>query len=88
MQNLTGKAYSFIQASSKSMVHIDRIYIHKNLLNHVYNTEVVMGQETSDHNPVFIKIMENNLPYFGKGLWKQPTELLKTKNSKKCQSKS
>jgi len=27
-----GKAFSFIQTSSNSMAHIDRIYVHKNLL--------------------------------------------------------
>src|SRR5882724_8204520 len=68
MQNPTSKTFSFFQTSSKSMAHIDRIYIHKDLINYVYDNEVGMGQEISDHDPVFIKIMAKNLPYCGKGL--------------------
>src|SRR5882724_11808604 len=53
MQNPMGKAFSFIQTSSNSMARIDRIYVHKNLLNYVYDNEVGMGQELSDHDPMF-----------------------------------
>src|SRR5882724_6120602 len=62
MQNPTSKSFSFFQTSSKEMAHIDRIYIHKGFINYVYDNEVGMGQEISDHNPVFIKIMAKNLP--------------------------
>ena len=55
MQNPMGKAYSFVQTSSKPMACIDRIYVHKNLLDYVYNNEVGIGQEISNHNPMFIK---------------------------------
>jgi len=36
MQNPTNKSFSF-QTSSKAMACIDRIYIHKDLLNYVYD---------------------------------------------------
>jgi len=39
------------------MACIDRIYIHKDLINYVYDNEVGMGQGISDHDPVFMKIM-------------------------------
>jgi len=55
-----------LQTSSKAMAHIDRIYIHKDLINYVYYNKVGMGQEISNHDPVFIKIMANNHPYCGK----------------------
>ena len=61
------------------MAHIDRIYLHKDLLNYVYDNEVGMAQEISDHNPMFIKILEKHLPYCGKGLWKLPYEIIKNK---------
>jgi len=86
--NPMGKAFSFIQTSSNSMAHIDRIYVHKNLLNYVYDNEVGMGQEISDHDPVFVKIMANNLPYCGKGLWRLPDELLKNKEFKEKSEKN
>src|SRR5882724_9767199 len=79
MQNPTNKNFSFFQTSSKAMAHIDRIYVHKDLLNYVYNNEVGMGQEISDHDLVFIKIMAKNLPYCGKGLWKLSNEIIKNK---------
>src|SRR5882724_7361791 len=66
MQNPTSKNFSFSQTSSKAMAHIDRIYVHKDLINYVYNNKVGMGQEISDHNSVIIKIMAKNLPYCGK----------------------
>src|SRR5882724_11877522 len=56
MQNPTSKTF-FFQTSSKAMAHIDRIYIHKDLINYVYDNEVGMGQEISDHDPVLVKIM-------------------------------
>jgi len=56
MQNPTNKNF-FFQISSTAMAHIDRIYVHKDLLNYVYDNEVGMGQGISDHNLVFIKIM-------------------------------
>jgi len=79
MQNLTNQNFSFFQTSSKAMAHIDRIYVHKDLLNYVYNNEVGMGQEISNHNLVFIKIMAKNLPYCGKELWKLSDEIIKNK---------
>jgi len=88
MQNPKGNGFSFIQTSSKLMARIDRIYVHKNLLNYVYDNEVGMGQEISDHDPVFVKIMANNLPYCGKGLWRLPDELQRTRNSKRNRKKS
>jgi len=57
MQNPTTKSFSFFQKSSKAMAHIDRIYVHKDLINYVYDNEVGMGQEISDHDPVFVKII-------------------------------
>jgi len=36
-----------------------------------------MGQEISNHDPVFIKIMAKNLPYYGKGLWRLPDKITK-----------
>ena len=47
-----------------------------------------MGQEISDHDPVFVKIMADNLPYCGKGLWRLPDELLKNKEFKERSEKS
>src|SRR5882724_8237556 len=79
MQNPMNKAFSFFQTSSKAMAHIDRIYIHKDLFNYVYDNEVGMGQKMSDHNPVLVKIMAKNLPYCGKGLWRLPDEVIKNK---------
>jgi len=76
MQNPTSQNFPLFQTSSKAMVHIDRIYVHKELLNYVYGNEVGMGQEISGYDLVFIKIMENNLPYCGKGLWKLPDEII------------
>ena len=46
-------------------------------LNYVYDNDVGMGQEISDHDPVFVKIMAKNLPYCRKGLWKFPNEIIK-----------
>src|SRR5882724_5669525 len=67
MQNPTNKNLSFFQTSSKAMACIDRGYVHKYLLNYVYNNEVGMGQEMSDHDLVFIEIMAKKLPYCRKG---------------------
>jgi len=61
----------------KAMACIDRIYVHKDLINYVYDNKVGMGQEISDHNPVFIKIMAKNLPFCGKGLWRLPDDIIK-----------
>src|SRR5882724_11767578 len=88
MQNPTSKTFSFFQTSSKAMAHIDRIYIHKDLLNYVYDNEVGMGQEISDHDPVFINIMAKNLPYCGKGLWKLPDEIMKNKKFRETSEKT
>jgi len=77
MQNPTSKSFSFFQTSSKAMAHIDRIYIHKELINYVYDNEVGMGQEISVHDPVFIKIMAKNLPYCIKALWRLLDEKIK-----------
>jgi len=79
MQNPMSRTFSFFQTSSKAMACIDRIYIHKDLINYVYDNKVGMGQEISDHDPVFIKIMAKNLPYCGKGLWRLPDEVIKNK---------
>jgi len=54
MQNPTNKSFSIFQTSSKLIAH-DRIYVHKDLLNYVYDNEVGMGQEISHHNLVFGK---------------------------------
>jgi len=86
MQNPTNKSFSFFQTSSKVMAHIDRIYIHKDLCNYVHINEVGMGQEISNQNPVFVKIMAKNVPYCGKGLWKLPDEIIKNK-FRTCQRK-
>ena len=83
MQNPTSKSFSFFQTSSKAMAHIDRTYVHKDLINYVYDNEVGMEQEISDHDPVLIKIMAKNLPYYGKGLWKLPDEIIKNKKFRK-----
>jgi len=61
--------------------------MHKGLLNYVYDNKVGMEQEISNHHPVFIKIMEKNLPYCGKGLWKLPAEIIITKSLGTCQRK-
>ena len=53
--------------------------MHKDLLNYVNDNEVVMGQEISNHDLVFIKIMVKNLPYCRKRLWKLPGEMMKNK---------
>src|SRR5882724_7528871 len=79
MENPANKIFSIFQTSSKAMAHIDRIYVHKDLLNYVYDNEVGMGQEISDYDPVFVKIMAKNLPYCGKGLWKLPDKIIKNK---------
>src|SRR5882724_2356099 len=76
MQNPTSKSFSFSQTSSKMMAHKDRIYVHKDLINYVYDNEVGMGQEISDHDLVFVKILAKNLPYCGKGLWRLPDEII------------
>ena len=77
MQNPTSKSFSFFQTSSKVMACIDRIYVHKDLINYVYDNEVGMGQEISDHDSVLVKIMAKNLPYCGKGLCRLPDEIIK-----------
>jgi len=88
MQNPTDKSFSFLQKSSKAMAHIDRIYIHRDLVNYVYDNEVGMGQEISNHDPVLVKIMAKNLPYCGKGLWKLPDEIImKTKSLERPQKR-
>ena len=69
------------------MVCIDRIYIHKDL-NYVYDNEVGMGQEISNHNLVFIKLMAKNLPYCGKGLWKLPDKIMKNKKFRDMSEKT
>jgi len=81
------QSFSFFQTSSKAMAHIDRIYVHKDLINYVYNNELGMGQEISDHDPVFIKIMAKNLPYFRKGLWRLPDEIIKNKKFRETSEK-
>jgi len=35
MQNPTNKSFSFLHNSTKAMAHIDRIYVHKELINYV-----------------------------------------------------
>jgi len=87
MQNPTNKNIFLFQTSSKVMAHVDRIYVHKYLLNYAYDNEVSMGQEISDHNPVFINIMAKNLLYCGKWLWKLPNEIIKYKKFRTCQRK-
>src|SRR5882724_594485 len=86
MQNPTNKSFSFFQTSSQSMAHRDRIYIH--LINYVYDNELGMGQEISNHNPVFIKIMTKSLPYCGKVLWKLPDEIIKYKKFRDTSEKT
>ena len=88
MQNPTNKSFSF-QTSSKAMARMDRIYIHKVLINYVYDDKVGRGQEISDHDLVIVKIMAKNLPYCGKGLWRLLDEIIikKTKSSEKTQKK-
>ena len=61
------------------MACIDRIYVHKDLINCVYDNKVAMGQEISNHDPVLVNIMARNLPYCGQGLWKLPGEIRKSK---------
>jgi len=72
----------------RAMACLERIYIHKDLLNYVYDNKVGMGQEISHHDPVFVKIMANNLPYCGEGLWRLPTKLSKSKHSDRYQKRS
>src|SRR5882724_6579366 len=52
---------------------------HDTLLNYVYDNEVGMGQEISNHSLVFIKMLMKNLPCCGKGLYKLPNEIIKNK---------
>src|SRR5882672_8944876 len=87
MQNPVAREFSFKQTSTRAMARLDRIYIHKDLLNYVYDSEVGMGQEISDHDPVFIKIMANNLPYCGEGLWRLPDDMVKNKKFRQMSEK-
>jgi len=59
------------------MAGIDRIYIHKDLINSVYDNEVGMGEEIRDHDPVFVKMIAKSLPFCGKGLWRLPDAIIK-----------
>src|SRR5882672_8948777 len=87
MQNPIVREFSFIQTSTKAMACLDRIYVHKDLLNYVYDNEVGMGQEISDHDPVFVKMMADNLPYCGEGLWRLPDEMVKNRKFRQMSEK-
>jgi len=50
MKNPITREFSFIQTSTRAMACLERIYIHKDLLNYVYDNKVGMGQEISHHD--------------------------------------
>ena len=73
------KKYTFIQKGTESRARIDRIYLHKDLYKVTYDTKIESNFELSNHVPLTTKIIEDNLPYCGEGMWKLPDKMTENK---------
>lgn len=69
-QNERERDYIFYRKGSGSSARIDRIYTTREMYNTVYNTTIESNFEISDHCLITVKIMANNLPHIGEGMWK------------------
>ena len=81
-QNEKERDYTFYQIGSGSSARIDRIYTTREMYNTVYNTTIESNFELSDHCLIVAKIMANNLPHIGEGMWKLKDTTIDNKNLK------
>ena len=70
IQNTDKREFTFDQRGSGATARIDRMYLSRELHEVAYETTIESNFELSDHLLIMTKIIENNLPYCGEGMWK------------------
>ena len=78
-QHPNEKEYTFIQKGMESRARIDKIYLHEELYKVSYDTKIESNFKLSDHALLTTKIIKNNLPYCGEGMWKLPDKMIENK---------
>ena len=73
------REYTFIQKWTESRARIDRIYLHEDLHKVAYDTKIESNFELSNHALLTTKIIKDNLPYCGEGMWKLPDKMMENK---------
>ena len=67
----------FTYKQNNSLGRIDRIYTTRHLLKNCLEWTIESNCGISDHQIVTVKIMKQNAPHIGKGLWKLSEEIIK-----------
>jgi len=67
----------FTYSQNNSLGRIDRIYTTRNLLKSCLEWTIESNCGISDHQIVTVRIMKQNTPHIGKGLWKLNKETIK-----------
>ena len=70
IQNPDKREFTFDQRGSGAAARIDRMYLSRELHKVAYETTIESNFELSNHSLIITKVIENNLPYCGKGMWK------------------
>ena len=75
-QNMTTRAYTYLQNATGSQSRIDRVYMNQRLEKCVQNWTISGPGIATDHQLVVCQMANLNKPYTGKGRWRLHSSLL------------
>jgi hypothetical protein len=77
--NPESKCFSFLQKSTRVQSRIDRIYASDNIIKTASDWMITTTAINTDHKMVSVRVVDQKVPYIGKGRWTMPLHLLKDK---------
>ena len=79
MTNPDTKCFSFLQKGSGVQSRIDRIYTTTSIIKTAADWNIETTALNTDHKMIFVKVIDQKAPYFGRGRWTMPLYMLKNK---------
>ncbi|OBZ72435.1 Transposon TX1 uncharacterized protein [Grifola frondosa] len=77
--NPSTKAYSLLQIATGSQSRIDRIYATEPIIRTATDWAIQDTPVNTDHRMVSVRVVDQKMPYVGRGHWTMPLFLLKDK---------
>jgi len=74
------KCFSFLQKGTGIQSRIDRIYASDNIIKTASDWMITTTAINTDHKMVSVRVVDQKVPYIGKGRWTMPLNLLKDKD--------